>query len=141
MGPPADPDPVACLLALADAAARGVPVGPQVARWLVCGVRRYLTGSGPLDRALGLSGNGWKGSTRWAYHERNRALRRAAELAGGPEALARALARFEAVMWPRWRGLDAPPPGASPLQRELFSALKSAKVPQSSRQLRRILAG
>lgn len=133
-------DSIASLLAVADACARGVTVSPPAARWLVAGVRRSLRGGTTLDRAMGLSGAGLRAATRHALDARNASLRRAAELVGGPEALARELARFEAAAWPRWRHLGGPPPAASPLQAELWRAFAAgARVPGSSRQIRRII--
>jgi len=136
-------DPVSYLLHLADAAVAGRPVAVPVAAWLVAGVRAYLDAGGTLDGCLGLRRPGWSAPTVHRRRERDRHLRSAFGLVGGDLcALARALGRFESGPWLRWRGMDRPPPSASPVQVELFAAFASgAPIPQSARQLRRIVVG
>lgn len=133
-------DPIAALLHVTDAAVRGHLVAPGVARWLSDGVKAYLNGEVSLDRALKLAGSGWRARTQYAYRVRNDRLRRACQALGSdPGRLAEAVRRFEAVTWPRWRDLAAPPAIATDVQRELFAAFRTgAPAPRSSRQLRRI---
>jgi hypothetical protein len=145
MGAPREPtaDPIAALLALGDALARGQAPGPVVAAWVIGAIKVYLNGGGPLDRALGLAGQGWKGSTVHRYRERNGRLRAAATLLNDDvHALALALRRFESAPWPRWRSMATPPESATPVQHQLFNVFAAgAPVPSSARQLRRICIG
>ena len=136
-------DPVSYLLHLADAAVAGRPVAVPVAAWLVAGVRAYLDAGGTLDGCLGLRRPGWSAPTVHRRRERDRHLRSAFGLVGGDLcALARALGRFEAAQWPRWRHLGSPPETATELQRALFAACETgAPVPSSGRHLRRIVTG
>jgi len=49
------------------------------------------------------------------------------------EGLALELKRFEEIIWPSWRELDAPPNGASALREALFHAMRAAEsVPKLS---------
>jgi hypothetical protein len=133
-------DPIACLLAVASAAASGRPLEGEAASWFAAGVRTYLREGEPLERCLGLAGTGWSAPTRFAYRERNRHLRRAAELVRNDMArLAEAVRRFEGQQWACWRDLPEPPARADALQRALFAAFAAgAPVPSSARQLHRI---
>jgi hypothetical protein len=133
-------DPIACLLAVASAAASGRPLEGEAASWFAAGVRTYLREGEPLERCLGLAGTGWSAPTRFAYRERNKALRRAAALVHMDMGrLADAVVRFDGTTWPRWRHMDAPPARADDLRRALFDAFSAgAPVPTSPRQLRRI---
>jgi hypothetical protein len=141
MEPTPGPDPVAALLALADAAARGTPVAPAVGAWLAQGVRVYLRGDTTLERALRLSGERWSAPTVHRYRERNEALRTAAHhLDNNATALAAEVARFESRRWPCWRTMEAAPERASALEVALFNAFAvGVPVPKSAKQLARII--
>jgi hypothetical protein len=133
-------DPIACLLAVASAAASGRPLEGEAASWFAAGVRTYLREGEPLERCLGLAGTGWSAPTRFAYRERNRHLRAACRMLGSdPARLAAAVSRFEGQQWACWRDLPEPPARADALQRALFDAFSAgAPVPSSARQLHRI---
>lgn len=134
-----DVDPVVYLLALADSTNRSEAPSPSVAAWLANGVRAYLNGAGLLDSCLGLSGRHWRAITRHQYAERNRYLQEAFRIAGNDATrLADAISEFR-VIWPRWRGLDAPPARATLTQSVLWRAFETGvDVPGSLKQLKRI---
>jgi hypothetical protein len=132
----ADEDPVPLLLAAADAAARGEPLPPAAARWLVRATRAYVNGEGPLDRCLGLSGGpGRNGDTRARLARRDAALREAGALVGGAGPLAEAIQRFESRRWPCWRDLDQAPARASEIECYLFEARRFGPLPGRRRLL------
>ncbi len=98
-----------------------------------------------LDEALDLrSDRAGREHARTQYRRslRDRHLRRAAELMGGPPGHRRTVAlhheieRFIGSIWPSWKHLDAPPERASALRRELFAAAKAYRLPQSLSGLR-----
>lgn len=134
------PHPVVLLIALGDAAARRPLVSPAVDTWLVHAVRRYLQGGITLDQALGLRTRHWPASTVHLYAERDAHLQEAARLLDNDAAaLALEVNKFEDRTWPVWRSKGAPPPSASPVQRELFAARSvRGELPNSYRQLLRI---
>jgi hypothetical protein len=128
----------------------GQPAPPDVAVWLGDALREYLRRGGEvsLERLLGLRRPGQESlAMRLARERRNAALLVAGEFAhdGRPCSreergviLVRAARAFEASRkWRRWRDLEAPPESATPLERQLFAALKAGggKLPKSPRYL------
>lgn len=102
------------------------------ARWLAGAIARMI------------EGNGWHDATGIQPYQVARAvrdghLRHAASLIGGdPIELHKLVARFESVLWPRWRR-SGPPADAGPVNRLLFLARQAAPLPTSVKQFRRIL--
>jgi len=119
--------------------------------WLAAAIEARLAGRArTLDAALALTRRGGASPAVQARNDRRDALLRTyaatflGELAPARQASAMSLeiAEFRSRVWPRLRDLAACPPhviGAR--QRALFDLLKAGGVPDSARQLRRILAG
>lgn len=134
-------DPVCHLNRLRQALATGEPVPPEIARWLIDGIDQHVQGL-RLDTALGLRGPGRETlQSRWNRAQRDVAIRDAAALAGGVQALAQAMTRFRAGRWRHWCDLPAAPEEkASPLDQALHRVFRLANgaPPTSVKQLRRI---
>ncbi len=123
------PDPFAA----ADRLAAGIGTADDQA-WLREGLRRWQRAGGALalDRCLGLTGR-----RRGVLARRDDLLAELRGVVGGPEAMLRAIARFQACEWPRWDGLTATPAGADYRQRILFDLLSlRCSIPTTARGLR-----
>jgi hypothetical protein len=134
---------VASLLSLADALAAGEPPPRAVAAHFAAALQQWAMSDRPLEVALGLAGAPGIESARTRHRRavRNAHLRAAYALVPGPTpwakatALAREVGRFQALAWPRWRRLDAPPPGADRLRIALFLASRAHPLPTTARAL------
>ena len=101
-------------------------------RWLAGAIARMIEGKGWHD-ATGIK------TYQVARAVRDGHLRHAADLIGGdPVELHKLAARFESVLWPRWRR-SGPPADCGPVNRLLFLARQAAPLPKSVKQFRRIL--
>ncbi|MFB1487413.1 MULTISPECIES: hypothetical protein [unclassified Thiocapsa] len=117
-------------------------------RRMVDAIERWLSAdAATLDEALGLTGAPGRETARTLHRRalRDRHLVAAHGIIGaaspwrGCLALADEIARFESVIWPRWRDLPEPPPGASLLRAELFAARQFGTLPGTPMQLSRIV--
>jgi hypothetical protein len=136
---------------LAVFALEGKPLRSGSRAWLQAAMRAYVRGeAGSLDagprpapaRSDGRAGAHAPGPARCRPAGGARALSWRHALGAEQEALAAEVRRFQAVLWPRWRDLEAPPAGASRLRSALFHAARSGvEVPESARQLHRIVHG
>ena len=107
--------------------------------WLSEGVKSWLAGA-RLEQALGLEGGQGRRTARSKYrrHLRDEALRCAHAMMPGASPWRRTLAlvpevrKFAAILWPRWRALDAPPLEASALRKALFAAFQNGEPPASA---------
>lgn len=144
---PAPKDPAARLATLAAALEAGEQPDPEAARAFAAGVRAWLEGeTRSLDAALRVGGAaGLEGArNRYRRARRDRHLRLAHSLvtAGGPwsrcVALAEAVERFEARIWPRWQHLAAPPEGCAEINAHLFHArrLNGRPLPATAEGIR-----
>jgi hypothetical protein len=71
---------------------------------------------------------------------RDRHLARVSELVDGDVAEVHRLANvFATRIWPRWRNLEQPPETAGLINATLFLARKAATLPDSRKQIKRIL--
>jgi hypothetical protein len=143
------PDPIADLLVLAaKLEAAGAEPGSPEHRFVV-GMRAYVAGvSATLEEALDLVGARGISDARSRYHMARRAEDLAAALRLMPgasdwqraKALAAEVSRFEGQVWPRWRGMEAPPANASDVRVLLFRARKSGPLPATAPGLRKAAA-
>ena len=102
------------------------------AKWLASAITRMIQGEG-WTRATGVQPG------QVARAVRDDRLRHAGELIGNdPTELHRLAARFESVLWPRWRR-SGPPADCGPVNRALYQARQAAPLPKSVKQFRRIL--
>lgn len=102
------------------------------ARWLAGAINRLIDGENWV-RATGIN------PSQVSRAIRDQHLRHAGELLGGDlNELHRLAARFESVLWPRWRR-SGPPADVGPVNRALYLARLAAPLPTSTRQYRRIL--
>ncbi|HPE80185.1 MAG TPA: hypothetical protein PKZ35_09260 [Gammaproteobacteria bacterium] len=117
------------------------------AQQLAEGIERWVFANEPLEKALNLRADGpGQLTARRAYlvRRRNHAIFAAWQLCEGGSpwlkavALAAEVARFQSIIWPRWRELEVPPAIASELRRHLFDAHRCGAVPTSPEQLHRI---
>lgn len=121
---------------------------PELASWFSDGVQAFITGrQRTLCKALGCRAAGHSApTTEAAIQRRNQRLCEALSYCDGATpwrrclALEREIATFEAIVWPRWRELTAPPPGASALRTALFHARKCHPLPTTARALSGISA-
>jgi hypothetical protein len=71
---------------------------------------------------------------------RDRHLARVSELVDGDVAEVHRLANvFATRIWPRWRNLEQPPKNAGLINATLFLARKAAPLPDSRKQIKRII--
>lgn len=138
--------PLEVLLQAIDAMEAGDPLPPAAAAHLSTALRGYLDGRGPLDACLGMRPRPGERSqaTRYRQWKRDRALRSAWALCEGetPWAksnnLAAEVSRYESIIWPRHRTMEAPPAGTSQLRTHLFEAFRAGAIPTTARQLHEI---
>lgn len=148
MGAPEAASPAETLAELAADLAAGRLPPPQACAWLAACVEGYLEQGIALEAALdlrpGLPGHEIA-ATRYRRARRDDHLRRAHAMMSGPTPWGRTvqldaeLRRFESRVWPQWRNLAAPPPGASELRVRLWHAARLGALPRL-RQLHAISA-
>ena len=125
------------LLKLADSDA----LPAECRQWLQSGLDRYVDGGESLESCLDVRCE----EEQIFTIRRDRHLRHAA--AALPRmtqwqkavVLAKEAARFEVILWPKWRLKPEPPEVASKLRRHLFLARREKQIPESPRQIHRIL--
>jgi hypothetical protein len=127
--------------------APGDPLPFAVALWLREAAERHIETGESLEHLLGLRGGSRTAAYRLRKLRRDYHLRQAwSALDGSPwqrsVRLSEELIRFQSILWPRWRELQAPPEGCSQLRSALWRALKTRMlIPSTARHLHEICCG